>query len=768
MNLGDTPDSVPISSQTIVVKPENQATITKSNGSRSIRFFLPDYVGYYKPSLSNFNFDIKMSGRGQPIPSRDAGCHSLFSTVRTHDGTGSALLESVEQYNTYVAQKFNYTRSEGSDNMRAEYEGVNQNQTCDNNLYWKQNGDDATGTNWSSTTIVEPSIARPVQFLAPLRTELYDTDQYIPCSALGGMRLELQLENYQRALEYTCNELGCGASQGMIAYPMATNPGAGIAAVGATQGAFGTFLYTGGANVPGDTFTINRIYEFLGSSGSKGFVTVKAVGNPTTGITEAEIYCLGVSGDLATTPVPMPGDVLTIKSIGGTDAVITCNEGVNLSGDGKRGNAYQQISLPLWASNGPVTDNLKTEALANALAGAGGLGTPIFSTGTDKFETGDGSVQYPYRASTPKATAAYNPLGCFPGSVIPFEIGDKVYNSAIDSTLEKYVGIVSGIKEYVSLVAGSTGSNCPELLIIPDRPAQLSALGAALIGDVLPGGITQVANAAGVLTNSNVWDVADVYGFTHEQPGNKVFFKDADRISPYTISFLETTGANMPTLFAQASNVVDYTISNFQYQIHQMNMPSNIVDADLAAANSATGLQIDLDTVETRQVNMASIQGPTSQLISIPNITRALGVLSVPLVQIEQRGLCFRSLRGAADQMATYQYELGQRGLVPNRPVPVEASSLTSPLLQTQATNEIMKCMDAFGVGVNNLNRTATNFSVGRQFSRRGMYMDLMAAGDLILKAQFDNAQTGAKLYCHFISHLRSINVSSQGFKIAN
>ena len=53
--------------------------------------------------------------------------------------------------------------------------------------------------------------------------------------------------------------------------------------------------------------------------------------------------------------------------------------------------------------------------------------------------------------------------------------------------------------------------------------------------------------------------------------------------------------------------------------------------------------------------------------------------------------------------------------------------------------------MDSFGVGVNNLNRTGVNFSVGRQFSRRGMYMDLMAAGDLILKAQFDNPQTGAK-----------------------
>jgi len=93
MDLADSPDAMKVDSQTIVIKPENQSNISKSNGSRNVRFHIPDYVSYWLPSQSNFTFNLKMSGRGNPIPSRDAGCHALFNTIRTHDGTGTHLLE---------------------------------------------------------------------------------------------------------------------------------------------------------------------------------------------------------------------------------------------------------------------------------------------------------------------------------------------------------------------------------------------------------------------------------------------------------------------------------------------------------------------------------------------------------------------------------------------------------------------------------------------------------------------------------------------------
>lgn len=745
MDLTDSPDTMPVSSQTVVIMPENQGTITKSNGSRNVRFLIPDYVGYYQPSLSNFNFNILMKGRGNPIPSRDAGCHSLFSTVRTHDGTGSSLIEDIEQYNTYVAQKFLYSRGEGVDNGRAEFEGLNQNMTCDNNLYWALNG----GVNWSGGDITEPAVPRPLQFLAPLHTELYDTSQYIPAAALGGLRLELQLENYQRALEYTCNDMAIEAVSGVGAFPLALNPGSGVPNVPAAEAAVPTFDYT----TPGTLYTVNNIYEASIGGVLIGYVQVLAVDAPATGlITEASIFCLGATGGLVSTRIPVAGDVLVLGVQGaGTAASLTLLNGVNGSGTGRTGNSYQELHIPLWASGGNAKGKLVTEALA--LGGAGAAISPL-PLPTDDNMLGDGSLKFPFQFPSPRASDAYNPTGCFPGTVMPFSIGDKLYccNVAND-TNEVACGIISGIDEYVTNLGGvGDSTKCPRLRFVNDR--------------VVQGGLGNAAPVpTGAALQPPLWSV--IYAYHHELQGLKVYVKDAERINSYAINNLPDAGS-LSVLYTQAANVVDFTISNFQYQVHQMNMPSSVLDADSAAANSEKGLQIDLDTVEVRQVNLAAIQGPTSQLISVPNIVRACGCLSVPLNQNEQRGLNFSSLRGVSDQMSNYQYELGIRGLVPNRPVSVQAASLNNPLIQTQETNEKMKAMDAFGVRVSNLNQVGMNFSVGRQFSRPNMYMDLMAAGDLLLKAQFDSSQTSPKLYCHFISHLRSINVSRNGFKISN
>ena len=201
-----------------------------------------------------------------------------------------------------------------------------------------------------------------------------------------------------------------------------------------------------------------------------------------------------------------------------------------------------------------------------------------------------------------------------------------------------------------------------------------------------------------------------------------------------------------------------------------VNFPSTMseTEREVEAILFAAAEPLDVETIETRMTNQPAIQGPTSNLISIPNITRALGVLSCPLNQNQQRGLEYASLRGQPDNLSSYQFELGQTGLVPNRPVPVEKASLGNPLCQTQEVNEKMKCLESFGLQVSNLNRVGLNFSVGRQFARSNMYFDLMRAGDLILRCQYDEAQTSPKLFVHFINHIRSINVNRDGIEIMN
>ena len=163
---GDTPTQAPIVSETLVIKPENQKDITRENQNRNVRFLIPNYVGYFLPSQSNFSFSITMEGRGNPIPSRDAGLHSLFNVVRTYDVTNSHLLEEVIQYNTLVAQKYQYSKTTSVDNYRAEFEGVQPNKSIDQNLYWKPDT-----TTYASGTVVAPDVAKSVQFSGTIKTD---------------------------------------------------------------------------------------------------------------------------------------------------------------------------------------------------------------------------------------------------------------------------------------------------------------------------------------------------------------------------------------------------------------------------------------------------------------------------------------------------------------------------------------------------------------------------------------------------------------------
>jgi hypothetical protein len=197
-------------------------------------------------------------------------------------------------------------------------------------------------------------------------------------------------------------------------------------------------------------------------------------------------------------------------------------------------------------------------------------------------------------------------------------------------------------------------------------------------------------------------------------------------------------------------------------------MDENVVSADLKAANSSSGYRLDLATTQTRLVNLTAIQGPTSMLISIPNITKALAVLSVPLNQNEQLSVSAQSLRGRPDNISNYQYDIGRDGLQPQRKVLVEKANLNDPLIQTQHINELIKSVEGFDMELSSLNGVLMNFAVGRQFARNDMYYNLMEAGDLTLKAEYDTQQTFPKLVVHFIHHIRSILVTSGGIQIAN
>ena len=880
MDLGDSASAMPIQSQVLVIKPENQANITRANGSRNLKVYIPPHIGYWLPSQSDFHFNIKMKGRGQPIPSRDAGCHSLILNVRSWDGTGTHLLESVEQYNTFVAQCYNYNKTQALSNDRAEFQGVQANKSLDNNLYWSLAG----GTNWAGGVISQPNVARSLQFVSPLKTKLYDTSQYVPVGALGGVRLEIQLDNYLRSLEYTTGSLGVESANGLPAYPLAIMPHAGeYPSPSAGQTPLRNFIYTGftGANV-GESYQTNFSYAFgintdpvptaiagyikiigvasegplvapgnlvaqitqnltgatdgnygpvattvapAGGAGATlnitvagGVCTAATVAVAGTGYkvndvltvanalvggggqdlqftlvagnivgvqgdpTQCEILCLGEAGVADGRPVPVAGDILRLEIPAGggagpgTPAVkwIQVADGVNCIGRGAVANRHQNIHVPLWSGSGTELCNLALdyEAVGGQSTisppGTGTDGVPPGGAGDDFGSNPVSTLRNPRRDVARKASAEYNSVGCFPTTIMPFSVGDSIYMEHLVAPAlganEVLVGVLDQIDEYkyLTYAGAAVDSEMPRLLIRP-TVAQLQAAPATgganvnySVGSALFGPDTPVAGNG-------------EYAYTRLKLGQRIYTKAAHRILGWTPAGIAAgDGPDNAALINAAHEEVDFEISDFQYQLKQVMMPDKQAKEMEEAAMSERGLQIDLETIATRQVNLAAIQGPTSQLISLPNISRGLGCLSVPLNQNEQRGLEYSSLRGHPNNCSDYQWELGIKGLCPNRPVPVEKASYNNPLVQSQEVNEKMKAMDSFGVPVSNLNNVGMNWSVGRQFARPQQYFNLRAAGDLILKMQFNTAQTFPKLFVHFINHLRSINISKNGIQIMN
>ncbi len=728
MDLTDVPQSMPIVSDTLVIKPENQKDITRENQNRNVRFLIPNYVGYFLPSQSNFSFSITMSGRGNPIPSRDAGCHSLFNLIRTYDVTNSHLLEEVLQYNTLVAQKFQYTKTTSVDNYRAEFEGVQPNKSIDQNLYWKPNN-----TNYIAGTVVAPDIAKSVQFSGTIKTDFYDNHQFIPCAVFNGLRTEIQMEDYRRALEFTTGSMGVGSKHGVMPKNMNLMVTQKQAA-GGGDAEVNPFTITAG----GTNYQNNHIYTATVTGTHIGFVEVTLVNAGTGAVEEAKWYCT-TGGNVP----PEAGEAIVLGTPtagGSTAATITIKAGNQLLG-----------GLLIGDKNDEYFIDLGAVSVTHQLAGATSPSAPA-----DITYFGKGTVRNPFNILNQVTDngIGFGATTAFPNVVMPFSVGDKLYITDLrqDAGSKKAIGIITKIDN----VPGATNlDKGARVFFLPFQSQVVGGLGNEVAVTALTGGTTPI------LTQN--------YMFSNNLHGYALYVEEADRINGYTPVLVERdTIPQKQTLLDAAGLKVDFTIKNLQYNIKRVDMDERQVADDLRAANSSSGYRLDLATTQTRLVNLQALQGPTSQLISIPNITKALAVLSVPLNQNEQISVAAQSLRGQPDNITNYQYDIGSMGLQPQRKVLVEKASLGDPLIQTQHINELIKSVEGFDMELSSLNGVLMNFAVGRQFARNDMYFNLMEAGDLTLKAEYDTQQTFPKLVVHFIHHIRSILVTSGGIQIAN
>jgi len=755
-DLDSRPLSEPVASETIVVKPNIQNTITQNMGNKNIDFFFPDYIGYMLPSQSYISMTIEMEGRGNPIPSPSAGFHSLFNTIRSYDGTNSNLLSEMVQYNTQVSQIYSYAKTDSLLNTRLMFEGLNPTDNYTNNAYWSPKGIwAATPFNASSNALsFVNEVAKPVQINSTLKTFLLSTEKFLPLNVMGGLRTSLQLEDYRRSLEFLTGGMGVQSGADYSNGMCPTNT--------LIKDATSTDGFT--VSITGAGYTTDNVYPIFDSNNDcRGFVNVGTVAAGGDVVANQLKWLCTSSG--SNTPPTFETGNLTIGILGvgagqiTTVAVIRVTQFANLYGN-----------LAVGSVNSPYFVDIGTFDPTSSLnAGAAPVALLNFF--------GGGVLRKPFRCLNPipANTSGNGQADQFPTNNNVFTIGDFIYlNTALTASVgnEKPLGVVTGFSradrvqnnffDNAGTAHAPDGGQAPLRVFFAPNAAPITGL------PLLSGTTAKTGIAVGTLGGGTAG--TGYSGTPDGETGNgfQIYVKLSDRVNGTASSQLNHVAPTYnPEVATRMNAKVGFKINNLQYQVKKVMLDERIAQADMAAANGA-GYKFDVEETFTQLSNLPDTTGPTNQLISNPNITRALGVLSVPLNQNDQFEINKQSLVGNPSNMSNYQYDMGTDGRQPIRAVPVEKASLDNPLVETQHISELIKTNEAFGYFTSNLSKVGMNFAVGRCFSRPNMFYDLMRAGSLMLLANYESASSGQKLFIHFIHHLRSITFSRNNVSIAN
>ena len=190
-----------IPTKAVEVKPEAQVDYDPK-AQNQVRFLLPQYLGFFTPSESKLNFNLKFTGRGRPQPSPRAGVHSLWRDYRIQDGTAQTTLEEVQDYNILTSQWWGYTQNDSIAHKRNLFEGQSQDPGVGDSIYYSAGGD------WASAAVTTEPTAKELQISMPLYSGIMSGDKIFPLMATQGLRMQLTLDNISRACTFQTGSLG--------------------------------------------------------------------------------------------------------------------------------------------------------------------------------------------------------------------------------------------------------------------------------------------------------------------------------------------------------------------------------------------------------------------------------------------------------------------------------------------------------------------------------------------------------------------------------
>tara|TARA_R110000824_G_scaffold204549_3_gene389317 strand:+ start:3166 stop:4755 length:1590 start_codon:yes stop_codon:yes gene_type:complete len=153
-------------------------------------FIPPEDVPLLNPAETYLKAIVQLSGNSLHQPDERAGVHSLIREVQIYSGD-QQLLEQLENYNNWTAQKFHYDKTPGLNNLRSLMEGQS-----------KISGNNMTSLYWEGNAVPGTVTYRPVEVCIPLHMSgIFSSSRIFPSLLTGGLRLRITLADNVECLK---------------------------------------------------------------------------------------------------------------------------------------------------------------------------------------------------------------------------------------------------------------------------------------------------------------------------------------------------------------------------------------------------------------------------------------------------------------------------------------------------------------------------------------------------------------------------------------
>ena len=253
-----------IPSKSIAIPSQHQLEIHSGD---TIRFDIPEYIGFIDPRQSYLKFDLKITAPVRCSINEKVGSQGIINNLRIWNGESSTQLENIENYAEYRQLVNHYNSNESIKNKRALLEAVEIGTELKSMDFFTTYTDGAD----VGTTIATNE--NKVQVAMPIHSGILGGHQVFPVALLGGLRVEIDTNPANKILR--------AVKLGTEQQPLSNNTAIADAASTDTYVLFGTSADTEVAtsNMSQCPFIVGQelIYQYTNTSDEEEVVSMGTI-----------------------------------------------------------------------------------------------------------------------------------------------------------------------------------------------------------------------------------------------------------------------------------------------------------------------------------------------------------------------------------------------------------------------------------------------------------------------------------------------------------